>query len=1087
MSFISEHTINEIRDYPLSKSFNGFVSLKKAGSVYKGLSPFTDEKSPSFIVSDAKGIWKCFSSGKSGKDLISFLIQKENLDFKSAVIKSAKELNINIKYEKETSEQKEKRKHKEVLQEIVDKTNKTYQNNFERLPNDHWAKKYMLDERGFKKETLETFDIGFAFPDSRLTPIIKNEAKLKDALELGIVKEDKNNPTAHYDFFRDRIIFPIYNNKTYCVGFGGRINPSNEKAKAKYLNSAESEIYNKQNVLYGYNLAKPNIPYFDYAILVEGYTDVMRMHEVGFDNTVASCGTALTVQQVKLLKKVTDKVVIFRDNDKAGQKATQRDIELLLQNGMIAEVVVPENDTDDPDTIGKKLGKETLSYLSSIIEDAILYNVKNDYNKFYNEAKVQQEKEIAEEKERTGKKPRKKKVILSPQNKRQFIENICKTLSLISDFIVKNQYIKEIVNRYKEVSLKEINDILNGIEEEKKPKTLNRWDYYDYELPDYVTCKLEDVIDDIKEYGIFQSNSKIFVLRGSASYYFEEISNFSIEIVQHMQDEVHPMKLIRLQNVNGVEKIFDVKSDLINSLQSFKNVITGHGNFFFSGSSSDHERLLKYLFDKMGNGRKIEILGWQPEGFWVWNNKIVVPGNREDILNKEGLFKYQKESYYIPSANSIYKNNLFKFKPQKKFKSIETSISHTQYFHQIFRVHRNHAITGILFGISSLYQDIVVDKTGFFPILFYFGPASTGKDNLSRAIRSMVGDPQSPIQLEGGASTIKAQIREFTQFNNGISELAEYKRGNPQLDGVLKGLWDRRGYKRGSIESKIATDEVPILSSAILTGNEFPDAEALITRLIWEEMKAQEFSDEEIEQYNILKDILKKGISGLSDFFIHKRLYVEEFFLDTYRANIKLLNDLPQFKNTTSRIISNLGVLLSFYQLFEKENFFPFGQSEIMKHFAYIVENQKKKLSSASPYIKFWDCFVMTMRGNVNDQLKVNQDIRIDGSHLMFNFKIAFMKIQRMWLSQYQESPPDQRRMKEILKDDASYIDDKKKVRVNKEGTPTSAFVVDMAKMGDIQDNIIHQMNIQLNQDTLFSEKNVNDNLNESTSKLPFY
>ncbi|WP_312750517.1 DNA primase [Epilithonimonas hominis] len=1079
MPYISQSTLDKIRDTTLSEALKGFVTIKKAGSVWKGVSPFNEEdKTPSFMVSDTKGIWKCYSTGKGGKDLISFIMAKESLDFMPAAIRAAKELKIPIQYEEETKEAKEKREHSEVLKSIVNKANNSYQKNWKRLPDDHWAKKYMLETRGFTPEILDQFDIGFAYNDSRLAPIIKSEGLLADALELGLIKQDEQNETRHYDFFRDRVIFPIYDHRTDCVGFSGRINPehADDKKKQKYLNSSESKIFNKSKILFGYNQAKTQIRFFGYALLVEGPTDVIRMHQVGFDNAVATQGTALTAEHIKELKKVTDKVVIFRDNDNAGQKAVLRDMELLLKNNMIVEVVVPENEKDDPDSIGQQYGKDTIGYVSALMEDAILYQVKKKYNDLMSDTLAENEK-INEELIALGKKPKNKKVVMPAANKKAFVDFICETVEQVSDSIVKNQYIKDIVNRYEELSAKEINDTIKSIEDSKRSKKASWWDEYQYELPGDVTCKLEDVLDDIKEYGMFQSDNKIFVkIDGVKSSWFKEISNFSIEIVQHMQDEKFPMKLIRVCNVHKIEKIFDVISDRINTLQSFKNVVTSHGNFFFSGSAADHESLLKYLFDKMGNGRKIDILGWQPEGFWVWNNKVIIPGNREEEINKEGLVKFNNESYYIPSANKNYEKNMFAFGPQKKFRSISSDITAANYFSQVYKVHREHAITGILFGIASLYQDIIVNSTGFFPILFYFGPASTGKDNLGEAIQSLLGVPQTAIQLEGGASTIKAQIREFSQFNNGISQLSEYKRGNPQLDGVLKGLWDRRGYKRGSLESRVATDEIPILSSTILTGNDFPDAEALITRCLWEEMKVQEFDDKAKNDYNKLKDIIKKGVSGISDFFINKRLYFEDLFLESYRANVKLLNDLDDFKDTTSRIISNLAVILSVYNLFEKENFFPFRQSEVIKHFASMVENQKKKLATASPFIKFWDCFIMCMRGNVTDQLRVNQDLRIDGSILSFNYKIAFMKIQRMWLAQYQESAP--RNIKEILIEDSSFVDKDVKMRVDKDSNPTSVIQFDLGKLGELKENIMHQVNVQLNQGTLFAQDKKEDSAN---------
>ncbi|MGD1319549.1 DNA primase [Chryseobacterium sp. 2R14A] len=1076
MSKISQQTIDEIKDFTLSQALKGFVTLQKAGTVLKGISPFVEEKSPSFMVSDAKNIWKCFASGKGGKDLISFLMEAENLDFPAAVTKAAQELNIFLKYEQETHQDKEKREKNEILQSIVNKANNSYIKNFQRLEADHWAKVYMTKIRGFSEEILELFDIGYAHNGNILTPIIKNDGLLADALELGIVKQNETNEANHYDFFRDRIIFPIYNHRAYPVGFTARINPADGNDKQKYLNSVESPIFHKRNTLYGFNLAKKGIQFFDYAILVEGPTDVMRMHQVGFTNTVGTNGTALTVEQISLLKKITKKVVIFRDNDKneSGQKAAKRDLEILLKNGLFADIIVPEQIADDPDSIGQRMGNDSISYISALMEDAVMYLLRQKFEELTKNLNIDEE----------GKKI-KKKLILTPSIKTDFVLYTAKMMNFISESMVKDQYIKMIVAEFREhLSLKEINETVKSLEEEAKPKRVNWIDEYDFNLPDYVTCELKDVIEDIKKYGVFQSDNMIFAREGkNAPYYFTEISNFSIEIVQHMQDEKFPMKLIKVCNVYGIEKIFDVKSDFINTLQSFKNVVTAYGNFFFSGSAANHESLLKYLFDKMGNGRKIDILGWQPEGFWVWNNKVIIPGDHEEILNKEGLFKYNNESYYIPSANKNYEKNMFAFGPQKKFKSIQSEVTTANYFNQVYKVHRTHAITGILFGVASLFQDIIVNNTGFFPILFYFGPASTGKDNLGEAIQSLLGVPQTAIQLEGGASTIKAQIREFSQFNNGISQLSEYKRGNPQLDGVLKGLWDRRGYKRGSLESRVATDEIPILSSTILTGNDYPDAEALITRCLWEEMKVQEFDETAKIEYNKLKDIIKKGVSGISDYFINRRNYFEESFLEIYRSNINLLNDLDAFKDTTSRIISNLSVILSIYNLFEKENFFPFGQSEIIRHFAEMVDNQKRKLASASPYIKFWDCFIMCMRGSVTDRLIVNTDIRIDGATLLFNFKTAFMKIQRMWLAQYQEAAPDQRKMKEILKEDSSFIAEGVKVRVDKDGTPTSAFSVDLSKLGSIHGDIIHQVNVQLNQDTLFAadkDEREQDNINDT-------
>jgi len=388
-------------------------------------------------------------------------------------------------------------------------------------------------------------------------------------------------------------------------------------------------------------------------------------------------------------------------------------------------------------------------------------------------------------------------------------------------------------------------------------------------------------------------------------------------------------------------------------------------------------------------------------------------------------------------------------------------VSLPQYLKQLYKVHRGHAITGILFGIGSLFQDIVVSCTGFFPILFYFGPASTGKDNICEAIQSFVGQPQTAIQLEGSASTIKAQIREFAQFSNGISQLSEYKRGNPQVDGIIKGLWDRRGYKRGSIESKVAVDEVPIISSTLLTGNDSPDAEALITRLIWEEMKVQEFSDEAKASYNKLKDMCRRGVSGLSDWLLHKRAVFQEHFLEVYREKKRLLSEREAIKGVPVRMIDNLAVLYAVYGIFEREGIFPFWQEDMERHFDALIENQRRKIESDSVYQRFWDCFMVCMRLTQGERLQVDTNLRAEGGSIYFNFSTVYSIVQRQWFVQYREQAPGKSEMRRQLREDSSYMGEEKSIRINTNiNSPTSAMKIDIGKLR-IREELLAEIEVQ--------------------------
>ncbi|WP_454974745.1 DNA primase [Capnocytophaga gingivalis] len=1004
----------------------------------KGLSPFTNERTPSFVVSNVKGIWKDFASGKGGKSVIEFIQAYKGMDFPEAVKLSCEVLNIPIEYEKETEAQKAKRQEKKSLGEIIAFIKEKYKEN---LPKLSLAQKYM-QERGFSDEILSDFEIGYAL--AGMYEVLKERGQVSEGVALGVLKAYQNG--GYYDFFKGRIIFPISDKHGHCVGFGGRVLPSEAKEGApKYLNSLESEVFHKSELLYGFHLARHSMAQCGEVYLVEGYTDVMRMHQIGLRNCVATLGTALSAQHLAEIKKLCKKLIIFRDSDNAGATAAYRDMGLALEAGLFVErVVFASESKEDPDSLGQREGAVAL--IEAARCDAVLHYLQGAYEESLGRAETKG-----------------KKVILMPEDKKRLSDLALELIRKIPDEVTREAYLEQVKARF---------GIKVAIEKPKEEKTY-------LETPRFSISDFLDEIDlleryqfpkevedpsvyknEILEYGVFQHANRIYCStdKGNAFY---DISNFSIEIIQHMQDEQYPMKLIRICNVHGVEKIFDVLSEKINTLNSFKNVVTSYGNFSFSGSAAQHERLLRYLFDRMGTGRKIDVLGWQAEGFWVWNNKIVIPGLREEAINSEGLFKYQHDSYYIPSANKNFEKNMYKYGAQKKFRSIPTEVSLPQYLKQLYKVHRGHAITGILFGIGSLFQDIVVSCTGFFPILFYFGPASTGKDNICEAIQSFVGQPQSAIQLEGSASTIKAQIREFAQFSNGISQLSEYKRGNPQVDGIIKGLWDRRGYKRGSIESKVAVDEVPIISSTLLTGNDSPDAEALITRLIWEEMKVQEFSDEAKASYNKLKDMCRRGVSGLSDWLLHKRAVFQEHFLEVYREKKRLLSEREAIKGVPVRMIDNLAVLYAVYGIFEREGIFPFWQEDMERHFDSLIENQRRKIESDSVYQRFWDCFMVCMRLTQGERLQVDTNLRAEGGSIYFNFSTVYSIVQRQWFVQYREQAPGKSEMRRQLREDSSYMGEEKSIRINTNiNSPTSAMKIDIGKLR-IREELLAEIEVQ--------------------------
>ncbi|HRO76711.1 MAG TPA: DNA primase, partial [Crocinitomicaceae bacterium] len=605
-------------------------------------------------------------------------------------------------------------------------------------------------------------------------------------------------------------------------------------------------------------------------------------------------------------------------------------------------------------------------------------------------------------------------------------KELTRILSNISDEGMKTIYSEWLATESK-INKTTISSFFKELTEEKEQKSSVYSEEYFYNLPADVKTPIKELLPDIEKFQMFQANNKVYIQdkRDKPPYTFHAVTNFEIKIIQHMKDERFPKKLIWLKNVYGQEVIFDVLSSEINTPLAFENMVTNHGKFYWTGNRNDHQILKIYLFESMGTGRMIETLGWQSEGFWVWNNTVHVTGKGQTKdthipIDENGVFKHNNVSYYVPSANKAYLSNAFRYTAQKRVVSTPPKYSFEEYTGQMIKVHRQSAITALLFTVASMFQDVVVSELGFFPMLFFYGQPSSGKDQLAECCQSFFGKSQEAINLEGGVSTIKAQIREFAQFSNLISHLSEYKPGDARLDGVLKGLWDRRGYKRGTIESNVSTESIPILSSVILTGNHQPDQDSLITRLIWHFMDKNEHSLEEMKEYEKLADMQKHGISGYTATFLAYRETVEQNFKQKHREYKNVIAQRNPEAN--SRMITNFAVLGAFYGMFQAIVKFPFTEQQLLNYFDTIIDKQMRKLDSASVTARFWECFLASMRtGQWTEQIFVERDFKVEGEKLYFNFTSCYNRIQRQWYTQFHESAPAKMVISEALKSDNSW------------------------------------------------------------------
>lgn len=434
---IDRATIDRILDaVHIEEVVGDFVSLKKRGSDYKGLCPFHEDRNPSMSVSPARGIFKCFSCGKAGTAL-SFVMEHEHMSYPEALRYLANKYHIEIVEKEESAEEIAGRLRYESLQVVSDYAAKFFQDTLWNTEEGRAIGLSYFKERSFTDDTIRKFGLGYAAGrnHSLASEALKAGYKAEYLVETNVCVQKENGDIA--DRFYERVMFPIHSISGRVIAFGGRTLKS-DKNIAKYVNTSDTEIYHKSNSLYGIFFAKNAIAKGDKCILVEGYADVISMHQLGIENVVASSGTSLTVGQIHLIKRFTDNVTILYDGDEAGIKASVRGTDLLLEEGMKVKVVLlpPE---DDPDTFAKAHSKEEfLEYIAEHECDFITHK-SNLLSK-----------DAAND----------------PYRRSNLINDIIKTIAVIPDQVLRKVYVEQVADTFNQSQ----DDILQKIVEIRRKK-----------------------------------------------------------------------------------------------------------------------------------------------------------------------------------------------------------------------------------------------------------------------------------------------------------------------------------------------------------------------------------------------------------------------------------------------------------------------------------------------------------------------------------------------------------------------------------------------------------------------------------------
>lgn len=572
-------------------------------------------------------------------------------------------------------------------------------------------------------------------------------------------------------------------------------------------------------------------------------------------------------------------------------------------------------------------------------------------------------------------------------------------------------------------------------------------------LPDGVVW--EDVRHHINNYSMFFHRNKLYSKRLDTDKYgdviriwFHPITNFHMEILQIMEDEKESQYLVRIVNVKGRARTFHTSTDLLLTSGNLKKALLGKGDFRYTGNErdADFERLLTMLLGNMGDGQKIDVLGWQHDTHVYAMNDALITTKGEILRYDEyGSTEIAGKHYYVPSANRIFARNPYKYVPQKRFRFVESGVTFAEVSKLIVDVHRQHGMIGLVFGVMALFSSKVFAQHGFVPMCFLYGEPSTGKSKLTQAIQHFFGDRQEAMQITG-KSTDKAKIRKFAQFIDALVVLEEFSNsiGDAGFQW-LKGLNDRNGYERGTIDSNFGTDNVPITSAVILTGNDYPQNDALLTRLVVIEMLKNQFSETEQQKFAQLTDLMERGYSCvIAELMAHRDALEQEYKAHYKEALVDMTQSLTLHGVTLERMVQNTSVLMAIYRFFEKRVQWPMTREQFQGALVEAMVAQNNKRDTGGDVANWWRCISAAIKA---EDLMPGEDFKVDGNLFMLRFGDCHEQYSVQHQRIFRAPGHVAATMRTKLEKNPAFKEIRKQVKFA--GVNTSAYVFELDKVGE--------------------------------------
>ena len=936
----TKQSIERIREADIVTVVGNYCKdLKKKGANYFCKSPFKDEKTASLSVSPSKEIFKDFGTGIGG-NCITFVMEFEKCEFIEAVKIIAGICNIHLEEEIQSEEVKRIVKQTLSLTTLSNNIAKKYHQNFLALPADHWAKKHVTETLGYNSDTILEFNLGFSKSNNEITKALIEKAKLSAGVEIGVSKA-KDNKT--YDFYRERIMFPIANKNGDTISFGGRRQNGEEFAKsAKYLNGPETEIYKKAENLYGWHLSKRSIAKSGFAILCEGYTDVITMHQKECTQTVATCGTALTEIQAKKLKRICEHVILFRDGDAAGVKASIRDLEILIKHGFRVSIVPLPADTDPDDFARSKTDVPT--EIADLRIDAIEWYL----------TKLQKE---AEE---------------DPHAIAKVVFETSQLLFKITNEIVQDGYVKAAAKILKQPQ-KTIKNAISELRIERQNELEKASGGKGISKDTLGLPEGADQAQFLQDRFCIVKNCYHFT-KGDGFY---QGTQFRITPLFHIKGKKENKRLCEVVNTNNQKQLIDLESDSFVNFTDFKKQLIRLGYYIFlsGATTTQFDLLAQKILREFNTALELQNLGWNAKGFFAFANGVywqekLQEVNKYGIIHLEGIdtseedeYNEKVEYYYSPAYSAMHIKNQDGDDPyenDRKFIYKKAPITLQDWMQQFLTVFQEKGRIGILFNFATLFRDLFLNNYDFFPLLGGFGEKGSGKSAFGKVLQNFFYYNLDALELN--TSTLVAFSRRLSRTKNTVIFLDEY---NDNLDEKMfqgmKGAHQGMGREKGMATNDNRTKTDKINSAIYMAGQYLPtrDDNSLQSRLISLQFPLGNRTSEQRENFTKLMHASTAGLSSLIlEIVAHRQLF-EDSIGKTYNEVIRALKkefDTPgEEQDYEERILGNYAVLLITYKILESRITFPFTYESIFKQAVDGIIENSEAIQDSNGLTEFWN------------------------------------------------------------------------------------------------------------------------------------